>query len=316
MTGIAFTLALLATQPVLDSDVPDYRPGAAVKGALVIGPEAGFEKLLSLWAQRLKTFHPDVRGPEFGRAWNQTTPQAMIDGNVRCGLAWKPWTPREIENFRDSTGTLPVEFVIGADAVVIVVHPDNPIRGLKLDELDAIYSTTLNRGAPAMHTWGEFKLGPGWKGRPLHPVALAPDASPASPTRPVFVERVLQKGKFREDVKSVASAAEVLRIVSEDPEAVGFVPFSAGTKGVRAIPILAPEGAPLELTGENILNETYPLAWRIRISFRNDRGSAPDPVLHEFLAFILSRDGQTIAAEAGYVPISGPLARKQTKLLK
>jgi phosphate transport system substrate-binding protein len=312
----SFALSLLCCQPVLDSDVPDYRPAGSLKGALTFGPDGGFEKLLASWSQRMKSYYPDVRGLEAPRGPAQTTPQALLLGTARCGMSWKPWSVREIDAFRETTGSLPVELVVGADAVVVVVHPDNPVRGLKLDELDGIFSSTLNRSDHAIHTWGEFKLGNPWKGKPLHAFGVASASTPASPAREVFVERVLQAGKFSDDVKMLASPAAVLQAVAEDPLAVGFVPFSAGAKGARAVPILASEGALIELSGENILNLTYPLAWRIRITYRHDREVSLDSIQREFFAFILSRDGQTIVAEEGYVPISGPLARKQTKLVK
>jgi phosphate transport system substrate-binding protein len=316
MMVLSFAAALLAAQPVLDSDVPDYRPATSLKGSLSIGPADGYEKLLSLWAQRLKSYHPDLSGPEFLRTGPQQTPQAMGAGNAQCGMHSRPWTGREVESFRESTGGAPFELVVASDAVAIIVHPDNPLRALKLEEIDAVFSSTLNRGSRAFQTWGEFKLGAAWTGKAIHAYGLAADATPASHTRDVFLKLGLQKGKLREEVKELPSAAAVLQAVAEDPLAMGFLPTSAGSKGVHVVPILSADSKPIDPSWSNLQTDAYPLSWQIRFSYRWDRGTPLDPILHDFVAFILSREGQTIAAEEGYAPISGPLARKQTKVLK
>ncbi len=316
MMMLSLATALLAAQPVLDSDVPDYRPATSLKGTLSFGPTDGYEKLLELWARRLKSYHPDLSGPDLLRTAALETPQVMALGNARCGMLSRRWTGREVESFRESTGGPPVELIVGADAVAIIVHPDNPLRALKLEEIDAIFSSTLNRGSHALQTWGEFKLGAAWVGKPIHAYGMAADATPASHARDVFLHQALQRGKLREDLKTLSSAAAVVQSVAEDPLGIGFVPYSAGTKGVRAVPILSTDSKPIELSWSNLQDGTYPLLWQIRLSYRCDRGDALDPALHEFLALVLSRDGQTILAEEGYAPISGPLARKQVKLLK
>jgi len=316
MMVMSLAAALLAAQPVLDSDVPDYRPATSLKGSLTFGPTDGYEKLLGLWAQRLKSYHPDLSGPEFLRTTPQQTPQAMSSERARCGMLSRPWTGREIEDFRESTGGAPFELIVAADAVAIVVHPDNPLRALKLEEIDAVFSSTLNRAPRAFQTSGEFKLGAAWMGKPIHTYGLAEDAAPPSRARDVFLHQGLQRGKLREDVKALASAAAVLQAVAEDPLGIGFVPISAGKKGARAVPILSADSKPIEPSWANLQSDAYPLAWQVRLSYRCDRGGTIDPVLHEFIALILSRDGQSIAAEEGYAPISGPLARKQVRLLK
>lgn len=316
MMLMSFAAALLAAQPVLDSDVPDYRPATSVKGSLSVGPTDGYEKLLGLWAQRLKSYHPDLSGPEFLRTGTQQTPQAMGSGNAQWGMHSRPWTGREVESFRESTGSAPFELIVAADAVAIIVHPDNPLRGLSLEELDAVFSSTLNRAPRAFRTWGELKLGTAWAGKPIHAYGMAADATPASHARDVLLKLGLQKGRLREDLKELAGAAAVLQAVAEDPLGIGFVPMSAAAKGARVVPILSADSKPIDPSWANLQSEAYPLAWQIRLSYRRDRGNTLDPPLQEFIALILSRDGQMIAAEEGYAPISGPLARKQIKFLK
>jgi phosphate transport system substrate-binding protein len=316
MLMLPFVVALAAAQPVLDSDVPDYHPSTTLKGTLSFGPDGGFEHLLGLWAEKLKTYHPDLSGPTYPRTNPALVPEAMLVGVARCGMLTRAWTGREVAEFKDYTGSLPIELIVGADAVTIVVHRDNPLRGAKLDDLDAIFSSTQRRASRAVRTWGELGSGDSWKGKAIHVYVLKAGEASSSPARQVFIDRVLDRGQIRDDAKELVGAEAVLQAVAEDPLAIGFVPYRAGSKNVRVVPLLSADGVVQEVEKDAILNLTYPLAWQLRLCYRNDRGSVLEPSLREFLALILSRDGQTILAEEGYVPISGPIARKQIKLLK
>jgi phosphate transport system substrate-binding protein len=132
--------------------------------------------------------------------------------------------------------------------------------------------------------------------------------------REVFVTRALQGAAVQADVKELEGSAAVIRAVADDPLGIGVVALSAKATGVRVVPLKSPEGT--EYTRDDILSLAHPLAWQIHLPFRLVRRETLDPVLHEFFTLILSRDGQSIVADAGYVPISGPMARKQTKFLK
>jgi phosphate transport system substrate-binding protein len=51
---------------------------------------------------------------------------------------------------------------------IVMVDKDNPIKGLSLAQLDAIYSTTRYRGHADIKTWGDLGLGGEWASRPIH----------------------------------------------------------------------------------------------------------------------------------------------------
>jgi phosphate transport system substrate-binding protein len=310
-------LKIFSLQAVLDSDVPDYHPAGPLKGTLSFGSDGGFEHLLGLWVRSLKTFYPDLSGPDVNRKSSLSVPQALSSGVARCGLMSRCWTARELEDFKDTWGTAPVELVVGADAVTAIVHRDNPLRGLKLEDIDAIFSSTRRRGSRAFRTWGDLGLGDSWKSRPVHVLGMKVDSSAALVARDVFWDRVLLRGSFRQDVRELEGPREVLQAVAEDPLSIGFIPFSTLSGLVRVVPLLSQDGgAGADLTRERILNLSYPLAWQIRLSYCQNWAAPLEPPLREFLALILSRDGQAIVAEEGCVPISGPMARKQMKLLK
>jgi phosphate transport system substrate-binding protein len=218
----------------------------------------------------------------------------------------RSWTERECREFQDFWGSYPVEFVVGADAVSIIVHPENPLAGVSLQDLVSIYSSARHR---TVRTWGDLGLGDRWKSRPLH--VYAPKGTLLE--RETFVDQVLHQAAFHGEVKELDGASAVAQAVAEDPSAIGFVAGSTKVTQVRRVPLKSVEG--MEYTRDDILNGVHPLSWQIRLSYCRLRGESLDPPLREFLLLLLSRDGQSIVADEGYVPISGPLARKQTKKL-
>ena len=54
------------------------------------------------------------------------------------------------------------------------VHPDNPLKQLTFDQIDAIYSTTRHRGGQPITTWGQLGLTGEWADKPIHVWGVKP----------------------------------------------------------------------------------------------------------------------------------------------
>ncbi|HVE40994.1 MAG TPA: substrate-binding domain-containing protein [Planctomycetota bacterium] len=312
MKMLAMILALVAVQDRVSPDLLDYQPSAQpLKGILEVGPANGFETLLGLWTDRMKQHYPDLRG---GKADDRSsTPKALTAGTNRIGILARRWTEAEVEDFRLHWGYVPTEIAVGTDALSIVVHPENPIASLPLELLDAIFSSTRRRGGREIHTWGDLGLDGAWKSRPIIPYGCGKD----SPARVRFQERVLQGGAYRDGVKEVAGAGGVLLGVADDPGGIGYVGGLARPGSVRVVALRSAAGSPaLEPQSETIQSLSYPLSWRIAFTVRRIPGLPVDADLAEFLKMVLSRDGQTILAGEGLVPVTGRFARKELLKLK
>ena len=312
MKILAMLLALGALQDRVSPDLLDYQPCAEpLRGILEVGPPNGFETLLSLWADRMKQHYPDLRGGKV-EAPSLSTPKALISGTNRIGIMPRRWSEGELEDFRLHWGYLPTEIAVGNDALSIVVHPENPISSLPLDLLDGIYSSTRRRGGREIRTWGDLGLDGVWKSRPILPCGTGK----GSLARVQFQGRALKGGEYRDDVKELSGAAGVLLGVSADPCAIGYVGGMLRSDSVRAVPLRAAAGAPaLDAQSEAIQSLSYPLSWRIFFSVRRTPGAPVDADLAEFLRMILSRDGQTILAGEGLVPVTGRFAHKELQKL-
>ena len=313
MKMLCMLFVLAAVQDRVSPDLLDYQPSAhSLQGTLELGPANGFETLLTLWGDRMKQHYPDLRGGKVDGT-SLSTPKALMTGTSRIGILSRRWTELELEDFRLRWGYLPTEVAVGTDALSIVVHPDNPISSLPLDVLDGIYSSARRRGGREIRTWGDLGLDGVWKSRPIIPYG----SGKGTAARAQFQERVLQGAPYQDGVKDASGAGAVLLGVAEEPCAIGYVGGLVRSESVRVVPLRsAPGSGAIEAQPETIQSLSYPLAWRIFITVRRIPGLPVDPDLAEFLKMVLARDGQTILAGEGLVPVTGRFARKELLKLK
>lgn len=313
MKTIVALLGLLALQDGVSPDLLEYQPAVQVSGSLELGPGAGLERVLTRWGDRMKQHHPDLRGARPDPT-KRTMPELLTEGAIRMGILNRRWTDSEVEDFRGHWGFFPTWFAVGGDALSIVVNPENPISGLLVEQLDAMFSSTRRRGAKAIGSWGDAGLGgEDWKDLPIH--CFVPGKT--SRTRAAFQLRVLMGSAFRDGVKEIAEAEDVLKTVAEDPYAIGVVSGALRSGAVKVVPLIPSAGArAVDPNPESILSLSYPLGWRIYVAVRKAPGASMDPEVAEFVRLILSRDGQEILADEGLVPVTGRFAKKELLKLK
>jgi phosphate transport system substrate-binding protein len=185
---------------------------------------------------------------------------------------------KEVKQARER-GINPVEHIIARDGIAIVVHPDNPISGLTLDQLKAIYSGDISR-------WNDLGIQKG------QIVVVSRDVT--SGTFEVFNEKVLKGARLREDALMQASNLEVATTVAKTPGAIGYVGLGYLSDEVKALKI---DG--IEPTEETVRSGRYPLA---RPLYMYTNGE-PKGLAARFIQFVLSPDGQKIAKDQGFVPL-------------
>ncbi|GIX08117.1 MAG: hypothetical protein KatS3mg115_2520 [Candidatus Poribacteria bacterium] len=63
----------------------------------------------------------------------------------------------ERDAFEEKYGYKPTEIRVAIDGLAVYVHKDNPLQGLTLAQVDAIFSKTRKRGYPKdIRVWGEL----------------------------------------------------------------------------------------------------------------------------------------------------------------
>ncbi len=215
--------------------------------------------------------------------------------------------------FEKRRGYKPTPIAIAIDALAIFVHRDNPIPGLTLEQIDAIFSSTLSCGAPEpIVRWGQLGLEGPWAQRSVQPYGRPS----VSGTYGHFKQHALCLGDFRNDVNEQPGSASVVQALSTSLNGIGYSGVGYTTSAVRTVPLARRAGQPfIAALPENALDGTYPLARFLYIYINQEPGRPLDPVTREFLLMALSRPGQETVVKDGYIPLPAAVAAREAEKL-
>ncbi len=105
--------------------------------------------------------------------------------------------------------------------------------------------------------------------------------------------------------------------MTEDLWGIGYSTIGYLTNNVRIVPIAVQEGLPfLTPNQQNTLDGSYPLSNQLHLYVNRASDKPWDPLLAEFLRFVLSREGQQLVIKAGFYPITGEMAEAELKELQ
>jgi len=180
------------------------------------------------------------------------------------------------------------------------VNKSNPIAGLTLAQLDAIYSRDSRRGGGRPEFWRELGVAGPLADERISRVCH----SRVHGGHLFFQEYVMQGAEFRFDVHFESVPSSVTQAVGAEDAAIGFASMIFATVRTRCVPVQVTDGRYLLPTYENIVGGQYPLVRPMRIVFHRKPDGSMNPAAREFLRFAVSRRGQRIIALAGSYPIT------------
>jgi phosphate transport system substrate-binding protein len=287
-----------AATPTVDESLPAYETVSGVSGNLnSIGSDT-LNNLMTLWAEGFKASYPNVNVQIEGKG-SSTAPPALIEGTAQLGPMSRAMKDEEVDLFEKKFGYKPTQIKVSIDALAAFAHKDNPIEGLTLEQLDALFSSTRKFGGEDISTWGQLALTGDWASRP---VSLYGRNS-ASGTYGFFKEKAMGKGDYKSTVKEQPGSSAVVQGVASDLYGLGYSGIGYKTSGVRAVPLGTEDGSFYEATMENCLSGDYPLA-RFLYIYVNKKPNEPlDKLTAEFLKYVLAKPGQEIVVKDGYYPL-------------
>ncbi|MBU0481298.1 MAG: phosphate ABC transporter substrate-binding protein [Proteobacteria bacterium] len=319
-TGYLFVCLLIAYSTAhassieIDTGIPEYVKVSGVSGNLdSIGSDT-LNNLMTYWAESFRKEYPNVRIQIEGKG-SSTAPPALISGTAQLGPMSRAMKRKEDDAFEKKYGYKATRIGVALDALAVFVNKDNPIEGLSLQEIDAIFSKTHKGGIARDYlTWGQVGLGDEWGSMPISLYGR----NSASGTYGYFKERALFKGDYKNIVKEQPGSASVVMGVTEDRAGIGYSGIGYRTSGVKAISLGKKMGGQVyEPNYKNVLSGKYPLARTLYIYVAKEPNQ-PLPLLQkEFLKFILSRTGQEIVVKDGYLPLpSETVSKELAKLME
>jgi phosphate transport system substrate-binding protein len=321
LTIICILLACIAEVPFapaaetggFDVQLRSYQKVSGISGTInSIGSDT-LNNLMTLWAEGFRRQYPNVKIQVEGKG-SSTAPPALIEGTAQLGPMSRPMKTSEIDKFEAKFGYPPAAYPVAVDALALFVNKDNPLTALTLEQVDAIFSKTRRHGASQeIRTWGQLGLNGEWAGAPISLYGR----NSASGTYGFFKEHALKNGDFKDQVKEQPGSASVVQGVTEDRYGLGYSAIGYATSGIRMVPLAEKAGAkPIEPTLANTRNGSYPL-WRYLYVYVNQAPGMPlSPIVHEFLKYIYSREGQSDVVKDGYFPVDGTTIEKHIGILR
>jgi phosphate transport system substrate-binding protein len=296
----------------LDPALKGYVKVSGVSGNVnSIGSDT-LNNLMTLWAEGFRKQYPNVKIQIEGKG-SSTAPPALIEGTAQLGPMSRTMKNTEIDAFERKFRYKPTAIPVAIDALAIYVNKDNPVKGLTMAQLDAIFSKSRR--------WGHNENIQLWKQTGLNddfgnsPISIYGRNS-ASGTYGFFKEHALKNGDYKDEVKEQPGSASVVQSVSEDEAGIGYSGIGYLTSNVRAVPLAEQDGMPFkEANQHNAANGSYPL-WRHLYLYVNKMPNTPlDPIIGEFIKFIYSKDGQHVVIKDGFFPLKAETIQKELKKL-
>jgi len=204
--------------------------------------------------------------------------KALLDRSCDIGMASRLIKPSE-ERKAQEKGMYLIKHEIALDAVVPVVHPDNPISDLSVDQLRDIYMGKVQ----------DWAMVGGEEGRV---VVISRDTS--SGTYETWEEFVLAGSRVFRGALLQASNGAVVQAVSKNKNAIGYIGIGYIDGSIKPLSVNG-----IEPTRDNARDWVFPVVRTLQV-YTN---GAPKGATKDLIEFIKSADGQKIVADVGFIEL-------------
>ncbi len=329
------------------SDLPSYQPGQKVKGTLRIWGSNYITdgNVGDYWKEAFRKFQPGVKLDYHLKTTVAAVPSLVFGvGDIGVG---RKLTFHELLLFQRYLDRDPVEIAVATGSYDvpgwqpgfgIVVHKNNPLTQLTLEQLDGIFGAErlggwegtswhpeYGRGPEKnIRTWGQVGLAGEWKEMPITVYGLNLRYHQATE----ISDRILKgSDKWNERLRIYANFVtpdgKLGRSLNSDlvKDRSGIAYVAAPTRQLPPelkIVLLAekPSGPYVPYTLETLRDRTYPLFDQIYMYVDRPKGKI-DPKMREFLRFVVSREGQAeVMRDGKYLPLTAAVAQEQLRKLQ
>ena len=335
------------------SGLPAYEPKQKVKGTLRIWGSNYITdgNVGKYWEDAFRKYHPDVKFD-----WQMKTTSAavpsLVFGVSDLGIGRKVTFQEQqlFERYKDRT-QLEIDIATGSydvpgwqPAFGVVVHKDNPLDRISMEQLDGIFGAERAGGWEGtswrpnrargpeknIRTWAQLGVKGEWADKPINVYGLTLRYHQATE----ISDRVLAASdKWNEKLKIyanfVSKKGSLERGMNEDLAAdrmgMGIIAapttnLTGGTAAptLKVLPLAWKSGGTyVPYTMETLQDRSYPLFDHIFAYFDREAGKALNPAVYEFVKFVVSREGQELVQkDAKYLPLNAAVAKEQLKKLE
>ncbi|MHB8109666.1 MAG: phosphate ABC transporter substrate-binding protein [Syntrophorhabdaceae bacterium] len=171
------------------------------------------------------------------------------------------------------------KIIVCFDGIAVVVHKDNPIKDLNLEQVRGIFSGEISN-------WRDL----GWISRRIDAVSR----EEGSGTRGAFEDMVMNKKEIGDAIMVQDSNGSVKEVVATDPYAIGYISMGLLDVKVKAVALdgITPSIATIK-SGK----------YKIVRPFLYITNGPPNKAAQQFIDYVVSKDGQRILKNEGLVGI-------------
>jgi phosphate transport system substrate-binding protein len=226
------------------------------------------------------------------------------------------------------------------NSTVILVNKDNPVKGITMEQLDGIFGAAREGGWAGtnfrpdwkrgpeknIRTWGQLGMKGEWADKPINVYGFNLRYNTATD----FADKVLQASdKWNENIHAYAhivqangkryiQADQITDALAKDKYGIAFNRYRGERPNIRRLPVAASGGgAFVEHTLDNVQGRAYPLYQEQYFYASVKPGTAMDPLVKEFMRYVLSYEGQTeVMRDGKYLPLTAEVVRAQLKKLE
>lgn len=332
------------------SGLPEYRPARRLKGTIrQWGSNYLADSRLAEYLEAgFRRHHPEVVFEDNLRSTFVGMASLYMDRADIAAMGRKA-TWEETQAFQRIKESRPVEIAMATGsldvpgwtfALVPLVHKDNPISKLTVEQLDGIFGAQRDGGWDGnrwdasrargpeknIRTWGQLGLTGEWADKPIHVYAY--NTNYHFPRD--FAEKVMGGGyKWNEQMKEFSNAADtqsgrlvsagdlMVRALAEDKYGITYTGLRYLTPAVKTVALAKTSAGPYLMPAlETVQARTYPLTREVYYYAVRKPGEPMNPLVEEYLRFVLSREGQEAVQRDGkYLPMTAEFVREQRALL-
>jgi phosphate transport system substrate-binding protein len=254
----------------------------------------GSDTLLELsqnWAEAFMNENPGINISVTGGG-SGTGIAALLNGTVDLANASRGIKDKEMDS-AEGLGLDVQEYTVAWDGISVVINNDNPVNELSIEQISKIYTGEITN-------WNQVG------GNDAEIVVTSRDSS--SGTFGYFKERVVQVGKTMEEndytqqALFLASNSAIREEVTGNENAIGYIGLGYLDDSVKALAVIGEEATEGVIPSiENVQNGTYPISRPLYV-YSSD--AELTDLEQAFLDFAMGSDGQAIALDIGFVPLS------------
>ncbi len=280
----------------------------ALSGTLTSVGSDTLGNLMARWAEAFQQLHPGVI-VQVQTPGSSSAPIALTAGAASFGAMSREMHADELQRFEQRYGYAPTRIAVAQDAIVVFVHPDNPLQSLRLLDIAAIFgqsdacdSSTQGIEQRRIERWNDLDV--------LDPTVAAQrllriGRNGVSGTSAYFSETTLCGADYRADIVQLPGSGAVVAAVAQHTNAIGYSGIGYVNALVKTVALsTATQAIAVSPDNRTIENGTYPLSRSLYLYFNMKPETPPSVLLASFFRFILSAPGQGIATREGFLALS------------